>query len=749
MALPKIDELIKQWKKSHSDALRALILALDEAKPLAELQGLETLKIAQVVERLEPFAKAGRANDPRLTHALEPILANVTWSSDGSKPAWRAIFAAVTASGDARFRELNPQFKVRPLMQEWLLSAWKKTIAELPEKTLPRDDDAKWKAALDALPKKKAAPGAKDEAALLADVFARPDDDGPRLVYADFLQERGDPRGEFITLQCGARDEKREKALLKQHEKKWLGALAPVLSKGVEFRRGFPSKGRVNFRAQTDAEKYGVLPEWATFEELEWINAAASSDQRRWTRFIGPNFRNLKVARSPHFTTMLDAKTPWAVEYLAVIVSEPDDLKRFASVAKTLFPKLRTLRILWGLNPGWLTGVPSLGNVTRLELGGSSDVGPMLGPVSATDVKELWFEDVLRFSRDASGKFSVLDFHIDEERTDQRYFLGHALRLPHGYITSFTFGGARKPDNPKVEETLRERVRAKDGADPFAPKKVGELPEIKGWPPMTWLDGTHLLISMQGVALVVDAPKQRVVREFPIDRLLAVRRYEQGKSFLGLQNNAIVCVDADTGTTKFEVTTPWHSSYRLNVSADGKRASSAKGVLIDLEAKQLVPPPRGAREASYRALDDSFWLQWVPAKEQGKPQPYILRRPGVRESVDLERGQGFEGPLEAGGGLIARTSEELLRWDRTTGAVTHSVKMKNELRPPVHLHATEDGSRLAVAETPKRALVLDATDLKVLAAFDVDTNLGGLALSPDGKKLAAIVGAALRVFTIV
>ncbi len=39
------------------------------------------------------------------------------------------------------------------------------------------------------------------EDALLAAIEAAPDADGPRLVYADWLQERGDPRGHFIALQ--------------------------------------------------------------------------------------------------------------------------------------------------------------------------------------------------------------------------------------------------------------------------------------------------------------------------------------------------------------------------------------------------------------------------------------------------------------------------------------------------------------------------------------------------------------------
>jgi uncharacterized protein (TIGR02996 family) len=38
--------------------------------------------------------------------------------------------------------------------------------------------------------------------AFLRQILAHPFDDGPRLVYADRLDERGDPRGEFIRVQC-------------------------------------------------------------------------------------------------------------------------------------------------------------------------------------------------------------------------------------------------------------------------------------------------------------------------------------------------------------------------------------------------------------------------------------------------------------------------------------------------------------------------------------------------------------------
>ncbi len=39
-----------------------------------------------------------------------------------------------------------------------------------------------------------------DEAALLAAMSAHPEDNHQRLIYADWLEERGDPRGELIRL---------------------------------------------------------------------------------------------------------------------------------------------------------------------------------------------------------------------------------------------------------------------------------------------------------------------------------------------------------------------------------------------------------------------------------------------------------------------------------------------------------------------------------------------------------------------
>jgi uncharacterized protein (TIGR02996 family) len=84
-----------------------------------------------------------------------------------------------------------------------------------------------------------------DDTALLAAIRAAPDDDAPRLVYADWLDEHGDgARAEFIRVQCElARRESadlraRESALLDRHHDSFAGRLARPWIR-YRFRRGF------------------------------------------------------------------------------------------------------------------------------------------------------------------------------------------------------------------------------------------------------------------------------------------------------------------------------------------------------------------------------------------------------------------------------------------------------------------------------------------------------------------------------
>jgi uncharacterized protein (TIGR02996 family) len=84
-----------------------------------------------------------------------------------------------------------------------------------------------------------------DAAALLAAIRAAPEDDAPRLVYADWLDEHGQPeRAAFIRIQCElARTadpalRRREAELLAEHHDTFAG---PRTRPGIRFRfhRGF------------------------------------------------------------------------------------------------------------------------------------------------------------------------------------------------------------------------------------------------------------------------------------------------------------------------------------------------------------------------------------------------------------------------------------------------------------------------------------------------------------------------------
>ncbi len=93
------------------------------------------------------------------------------------------------------------------------------------------------------------------EAAALADVLARPDDDDARLTYADAIAHRDAERAELIAVQVklarGRREHympdgksdllDRERALLHRRGKAWAAPVADLVL-DYRFRRGFPEE---------------------------------------------------------------------------------------------------------------------------------------------------------------------------------------------------------------------------------------------------------------------------------------------------------------------------------------------------------------------------------------------------------------------------------------------------------------------------------------------------------------------------
>jgi uncharacterized protein (TIGR02996 family) len=137
-----------------------------------------------------------------------------------------------------------------------------------PPVKLAKQDAARWAI-------KKAAPK-QDLGAMVREIHDAPDDDGPRSVLADYLQELGDPRGEFIALQLReARGEASDDALaraqelVKTHGKDWLGTLRPVIYR-AEMRRGFLA--RIELAGSWASSKWDTYvsdPLLATVEEID------------------------------------------------------------------------------------------------------------------------------------------------------------------------------------------------------------------------------------------------------------------------------------------------------------------------------------------------------------------------------------------------------------------------------------------------------------------------------------------------
>jgi uncharacterized protein (TIGR02996 family) len=108
--------------------------------------------------------------------------------------------------------------------------------------------------------------------ALLEAVYAAPEDDAPRAVLADLLQEKGDPRGELIALDLlpAPTEEQRvrRRRLINEHGKRWFPpALDKVIKRdSAEYERGFLARGTLMRSDRTPIEL-------ATFRELTFTTS--------------------------------------------------------------------------------------------------------------------------------------------------------------------------------------------------------------------------------------------------------------------------------------------------------------------------------------------------------------------------------------------------------------------------------------------------------------------------------------------
>jgi uncharacterized protein (TIGR02996 family) len=170
----------------------------------------------------------------------------------------------------------------------------------------------------------------QDDAFLHA-ILEQPDDDAPRLVYADWLDEHGDAaRAELIRLQCrtaqrykdwvyatGDAESEREDALLKQYGERWAKDLPSLKGLRWRFWRGMPGHvwvaGWPVFRKHA-ARIFDLAPvEFVTFGSLSVVGARTLAHFASLARLRGLSLayaiRNVRaleaLLQSPHLRNLI------------------------------------------------------------------------------------------------------------------------------------------------------------------------------------------------------------------------------------------------------------------------------------------------------------------------------------------------------------------------------------------------------------------------------------------------------------
>jgi uncharacterized protein (TIGR02996 family) len=208
-------------------------------------QGRSTDALARV------NALASWPSDPRTAAAALAVIEKPSFYASSTRPFWKAMIALVVDHQDPRAIDgldaLAKRFRVTSTYQNlsstnaWFKNQLKTAANQLRDRApAPSELDTATKKVCNAIVSML-----ETEDALLVEIYAHPDDDQPREVYADLLQQRGDPRGDFIALQL-AGNTKRAAELLAQYARTWLGPLSQLLFiDECVFERGFLARARL------------------------------------------------------------------------------------------------------------------------------------------------------------------------------------------------------------------------------------------------------------------------------------------------------------------------------------------------------------------------------------------------------------------------------------------------------------------------------------------------------------------------
>lgn len=264
---------------------------------------------------------------------------------------------------------------------------------------------------------------------LLQAINAAPDAPEPRLVYADFLAERGDPRAEFINLSVALARGQKVKGPLEACARK-LG-IHKTLS---AYHLGLLVKATVDENVVVPEAELDAFAEdltWATVRELTLKFHFDAPDGAASTRLIekGP----LYAVRTLGIGSALLARAsrrdfPWEVTRIDLAdFRAPVDLRADA------FPKLDTMGLsLWAPMEAAFFENPLLGHVRWLHMGSLQTMGLM--PIDLLLVHGVKLPKLERISA-VSAAFDF-DVHVSGGRADVAFSVKSHAGPTDGFFTS-------------------------------------------------------------------------------------------------------------------------------------------------------------------------------------------------------------------------------------------------------------------------------------------------------------------------
>lgn len=324
--LAALESAIHGWKKTRHPRFAAIAelatkRALTGERPVVGDSGkaVDVQAWVELFEKRDPldvprlFAAAGggksstaaervtllsKLKDPRVVSGVLALLEAPPYRAQTALPFFRACTAALVESNDPRVRpaleELSQRYKtiletsVGDLVANILHRAAMSMDQVKPGPLSTEFEDLATN--LEAMFEVERARSngrsaaqkraSSNDDALLEAVYESPDDDAPRLAFADALAERGDIRGEFISLQIrrargpvSKAQFARERELTRDPKQRM--ALAMPLARGgkVKFERGFP----VALEVDAKTVKFVVgAPALRTLKKISYLQSLSN-----------------------------------------------------------------------------------------------------------------------------------------------------------------------------------------------------------------------------------------------------------------------------------------------------------------------------------------------------------------------------------------------------------------------------------------------------------------------------------------